>query len=414
MEISLNHFLNLRLGHVYHDYHVEGTTCIYQDLVKKKYTIRQMLMAISTNPEYLSIDKYQRDEKMRTDHMSHYVNCIIYGFRKNIDPWKDANKESLIDKNFYLSKAEMSDDEIRVFLNKNKIILIRNKVVGEGLHRCFCMMGRILRGEKYIPLIEKNESSSFWRMLNRNKIPKIKNTGYRTKHNLSRLNLILPHINKEQYTVIDIGSNFGFFSMSLAAKAPLSAVYSIEGSSGTGNDALYDEKKDINAIALSTGVNSHKSLKEKYSLFNNHILCSLFTADMIDQFIESGIVFDYQLSLSVFHWVVFGKYGNSGDAKDIISMLIKHLSCAKSTFIELPEPNQETSMSPAYGSHTSVDSFMKEIIEQHKLNISVEILGEHNWCGKRQLLKITQLSQVDIEKIFRKDIIDIIKPVEIY
>jgi len=274
---------------------------------------------VSRNPEFLNIEKYNNNVLLKYDHMTHYIFCILYGFRNNIISWRDNDsKHKLVDRNYYLSQEKMSDYEIKQYLSNTKIDIKRNNII-DGYHRCFCMIGRILRGEKYIPFTCSDKAAPF--ILTNNFLFKlcsfkISNVGYRPKHNKRRLKLIEKNIDTSNFTLVDIGSNFGYFSLNLAMKYPASMVYSIEGSFGTGNDNVYNKNK----IITTKGIKCHQRLKEKNFIFNNYIVCALMTQGVLKSLHKYNIVFDYQLSLSVFHWIVFEKLGNFGRPDSIYDL----------------------------------------------------------------------------------------------
>ena len=89
---------------------------------------------------------------------NYFFNCMKYGFRKNVVPYKEANKyiidtkePELYSPEYYKSLDIMSDEEIEIFLQDNPIG-VRDGVVMHGIHRVSAMIGRLIRGEKYITL----------------------------------------------------------------------------------------------------------------------------------------------------------------------------------------------------------------------------------------------------------------------
>ncbi len=86
---------------------------------------------------------------------NYFIYSIIYGFRKNVTPYKNANdyiiknnKLNLYSKEYYESLEIMDDDEIVEFLKKNPIEILNNSIVS-GKHRAFAMVGRIVKDEQY-------------------------------------------------------------------------------------------------------------------------------------------------------------------------------------------------------------------------------------------------------------------------
>ena len=383
-KLTLNDFLNLQFIHEYHDYHSEGTKCIYQDLIKNHFTVKEILYAIQNDEEYLNGSKYDSTELLKNDHMNHYINCIKHGFRKNIHEWRKTESKHLVKEEYYESKNKMTNKEI-VFYLKNNPIKIKNNIITDGIHRSMSMIGRLLNGEEYIPFSYIGDDVL---PMKKNKIP---NIGYRKEHNLYRLNLILPHINKNCFNAIDIGSNYGFFSLNIANDFQNSNVFSFEGEFGTGNK----ENK---------GLKIHKAVKSDLHIYNNFIYKALLTDKLITKFNNNKIIFDFQISLSVFHWVVFLKYANDGTSNNIKKMLINHLKMSETTFLELPSFSQNTSMSPLFSEYKSFTELFSDISKE--IPLQFEKLGECEWYGIRELFcikltqnKSTKSTKSDIEKL---------------
>ena len=87
---------------------------------------------------------------------NYFFNCMKYGFRKNVVPYKEANRyirdiktPELYSSEYYESLVPMSDEEIEKFLKENPIG-IRDGLALHGIHRIAAMIGRLARGEKYI------------------------------------------------------------------------------------------------------------------------------------------------------------------------------------------------------------------------------------------------------------------------
>lgn len=365
-KLDLFDFLNLKFHHEYHDYHEEGTNCIYQDLIKNQLTIKEIIFAIQSDNEFLDNNKYNHKELLKNDHMNHYINCIKYGFRKEVEEWKIIESTQLVNVNYYKSKHKMNDYEVQKYLEMHPI-KINNGTIIDGIHRSMCQIGRLLRGEPYIPFLYTGGPVIPSR---RSRIP---NIGYRKEHNLYRMNAIQPHINKKCFKALDIGSNYGYFSLNIANNYPNSQVFSIEGEFGTGNK----ENK---------GLKIHNAVKNDLKIFNNFIYHKLMTEDLILKFNEKNYIFDYQISFSVFHWIVYLKYKNNGAAQDIKNMLINHLIMSNTTFLELPSFTQDTSMSPLYANYDSFDHLFSSINKD--IPLKFKKIGECDWYGKRELFCI--------------------------
>lgn len=85
-----------------------------------------------------------------------FIYPAMYGFRHNVIPYMRVNtyiqiqvKPDIFTAEYLLSLPEMSDLEIEDFLNKNPIEIRKGAIVS-GRHRIAAMVGRIIKGQKYI------------------------------------------------------------------------------------------------------------------------------------------------------------------------------------------------------------------------------------------------------------------------
>lgn len=77
-----------------------------------------------------------------------YFNCLLAGFKHDIDGHHDLGWDKLTTE-YYQSKPDMSNTEISRFLRFN-VVGFEANFVKHGYHRACAMIGRLIRGEKYI------------------------------------------------------------------------------------------------------------------------------------------------------------------------------------------------------------------------------------------------------------------------
>lgn len=85
-----------------------------------------------------------------------FIYPILFGFRKNVTPYKAANKYieknndvNLYSADYYKELEIMTDSEIEQFLKENPIEITLNFITS-GKHRVAAMIGRILENKDYI------------------------------------------------------------------------------------------------------------------------------------------------------------------------------------------------------------------------------------------------------------------------
>ena len=83
--------------------------------------------------------------------------CMAYGFREDIIEYKQANEyirtiktPALYSRDYYASKKELSDEEVKEFLDSTPIGIQGGTII-HGIHRTCAMVGRLLEGKSYIP-----------------------------------------------------------------------------------------------------------------------------------------------------------------------------------------------------------------------------------------------------------------------
>ena len=93
--------------------------------------------------------------------------CIYYGFRRDVVAYDQMNAyiattrdPMLYSAAYFESLDEMDDTEIRTFLKDNPIILGKS-AVAHGKHRACAMIGRLIRGQTYVPLYVKEKVNRF-------------------------------------------------------------------------------------------------------------------------------------------------------------------------------------------------------------------------------------------------------------
>ena len=78
-----------------------------------------------------------------------YYNCMIAGFRKGVENHHNIGWDNLT-KEYYDSLEPMDDDELSEYLENNPVEF-SNGFIKHSYHRALAMVGRLIRGERYIP-----------------------------------------------------------------------------------------------------------------------------------------------------------------------------------------------------------------------------------------------------------------------
>lgn len=84
-----------------------------------------------------------------------YYNCMIAGFRKDVANHHDLGWDQMT-KEYYESLESMTDLELEQYL-KSTPVEFDNGFIKHSYHRAYAMIGRLIRGEKYIPFYMETE-----------------------------------------------------------------------------------------------------------------------------------------------------------------------------------------------------------------------------------------------------------------
>ena len=190
-----------------------------------------------------------------------------------------------------------------------------------------------------------------------------------------RWNLIQPLISADRFTLIDWGSDSGWFSVAAALAFPSAHVISVDGSVMLGDSNIQDHLDKIAEEGLE----------------NNALINCLFDADTFSALKQCPV--HYQLALSVFHWMGDNIGRPLRGAKDWEKAFLDLIQCAETTFFEVPNednPNETPHRIRSWYGHRSVTDTISDALEHFDGNAEFEFLGdiEHGSKGRRKLFVI--------------------------
>jgi len=152
--------------------------------------------------------------------------------------------------------------------------------------------------------------------------------GYNHKRNKPRWGFLHREIAADgdvtrAFSLVDYGSDEGYFSISVAKAFPRSLVIGVEMGGVGGSIWKKAGTKDVLKVTEDK-VREHK-VQPRVVMCQTAVAPQHFTA-----LSQAGAVHDYQFVLSVFHWF------SMPDRKSFEEVLVTMLTNAKTTFIELP------------------------------------------------------------------------------
>jgi len=138
--ISLVYFLNMELA--------QGGGG--KEIITQRGTLKYVKDVIDFFQNKNNLDKITSELKLNN---WQYFNCMMAGFRHNVADHHKLGWENLT-KEYFNSLSEMSDKEIEVMLKDNPVGF-QNGFIKHGYHRAVAMIGRLIKGESYIPFYMK-------------------------------------------------------------------------------------------------------------------------------------------------------------------------------------------------------------------------------------------------------------------
>jgi len=105
------------------------------------------------------------------------------------------------------------------------------------------------------------------------------------------------------FTLVDVGSNHGYFALNTALRFPASEVIGVEGSVGIGNGAVGSSTKDTSRIVATGAIRTHLDWVSKLGLTNCSVAPEVWDLDHVEHLEEEGFRADVMLTLSVVHHI---------------------------------------------------------------------------------------------------------------
>ena len=230
--------------------------------------------------------------------------------------------------------------------------------------------------------------------------PMLEPWGYNKNRNIPRWKAlwrsIADDVAKEgdTFTLIDYGSDQGFFSVSVAKSFPNALVMGIE--AGGDGGSIWNKKAKVQIDVLEI---QESKFREHH--LNNVLICQTKAhQDQFTQLREKGLVSRYQFVLSVFHW--FQLPTAEAFQKAVCTLFLN----AKTTFIELPTIGDRSALikkqvgwdnwSKWYAGHDSVDSLLKTAAQAQGLKVKVTKIASLPWIRwTRDVYRVDVLDDQD-------------------
>jgi len=233
--ISFQYFLNMEIANG------GESKMIVKDDGRLK-TVRDVCKFFS-NPENMNKVK----SKLKPENWQ-YFNCMMAGFRHNVANHHKLGWDKLTEE-YYNSLDEMTDEEILEF-NKNNPVEFDNGFIKHSYHRAYAMIGRIIKGKKYIPFYMSKKQIY--------DEPRLQDRIHRVKpliENVSNINNV--NIPKGEFTICQSGI---LALMGIRKNDDLDIIISFEA-----REQLFNNRKDF---IKQNGVEIFEPNRGKFRIFD--------------------------------------------------------------------------------------------------------------------------------------------------
>ncbi len=191
-----------------------------------------------------------------------------------------------------------------------------------------------------------------------------------------RWGLIEPHLSLDKFTLVDWGSDAGWFSVRAATAFPSATVISVE----------------AGLMTHGKGIALHRRMIEEYSVPNNFLIDTLFGPTTFEGL--STVPSDYQLVLSVFHHMGdgFGQYLTT--VAEWNTAFCSLILGANVTFFEVPNEHSDGETPHRireWYADRDVETVLCEAMQDGHVEADLQLLGatEHGEKGPRKMFKIS-------------------------
>ena len=159
--ISLDYFLEMELA--------QGGGG--KEIIKQNNTLLKVKDVIKF---FSSEENIKKVEKTLTPQNWQYYNAMMAGFRHNVADHHERGWENMT-KEYYESLPKMTDRQIAIALKENPVDF-DERYIKHGYHRGVAMIGRLIRGESYIPFYMRQDkimSNPMWNFRHLEKLARL-------------------------------------------------------------------------------------------------------------------------------------------------------------------------------------------------------------------------------------------------
>lgn len=195
-------------------------------------------------------------------------------------------------------------------------------------------------------------------------------------------------------TVVDLGSNNGYFSLQTARLLPRAAVIGVEGAVGVGNGTLGTTTSQWLSLCQTTAIQTHLRWVQKLRLQNCLLAPEVWDYNYILSLAERGMCADVMFSLSVVHHIddysarLYSQHpglgGEENRVEAFLQLMRRLLELAKTHIVELPDSPWISHVHAAF--QNNPEKILQAACQRTSFRWNMrKIYSSSRWIGHREV-----------------------------
>eukprot|EP00747_Dinoflagellata_sp_TGD_P187332 gnl/TRDRNA2_/TRDRNA2_44913_c0_seq2.p1 gnl/TRDRNA2_/TRDRNA2_44913_c0~~gnl/TRDRNA2_/TRDRNA2_44913_c0_seq2.p1 ORF type:complete len:428 (+),score=61.16 gnl/TRDRNA2_/TRDRNA2_44913_c0_seq2:42-1325(+) len=189
------------------------------------------------------------------------------------------------------------------------------------------------------------------------------------------------------FSLLDVGSNHGYFALNTSLRFPQSQVIGIEGSVGIGNGSLGTSTRDAQRLCVTGAVRKHLEWIKILGLKNNFVAPEVWDLDYCQKLCKAGLRADAMLTLSVVHHIdgicqnAYASRG-LGPVEGSLELIATIMLLADVHILELPDSPW---LGHLHNEFKSAGGIIKAALQRTGEEWECREIYRNEWIGSREL-----------------------------
>eukprot|EP00928_Gymnodinium_smaydae_P019711 TRINITY_DN17575_c0_g1_i1.p1 TRINITY_DN17575_c0_g1~~TRINITY_DN17575_c0_g1_i1.p1 ORF type:complete len:383 (-),score=64.87 TRINITY_DN17575_c0_g1_i1:388-1536(-) len=189
------------------------------------------------------------------------------------------------------------------------------------------------------------------------------------------------------FSLVDVGSNHGYFCLNAGLRYPAAQVVGIEGAVGVGNGTIGTVTREPMRLAATSAARVHLQWVKRLGLQNVFLAPEVWDLDSILDLRQRGLRVNVMLHLSVIHHIdgicrsCYSKR-KLGQVDGSLELIAQLLSLADIHVVELPDAPWLDHLHDAFGNYEGI---LKAAVARSDEAWTLKKMYSNDWLGTREL-----------------------------